>query len=130
VCSRCAAARAGGCAALSPADRLARWRYLRRWRSDDRRGLNGGRPVRDTRPSSSLRSSRSFAGCEVSDACAWEVVLSADFGRYWVYVVGPLLGAVIAVGFAFVLRGRGGGLAGSAAAQGGLFTTPEHPEQT
>jgi aquaporin Z len=57
-------------------------------------------------------------------------LVSADFGRYWVYVVGPLLGAVIAVGFAFVLRGRGGGLAGSAAAQGGLLTTPEHPEQT
>ena len=42
-----------------------------------------------------------------------------NFDHYWVYVVGPLLGAVIAVGFAFVLRGRGEA-GGAAAAQGGL----------
>ena len=47
---------------------------------------------------------------------------SADFTDYWVYVAGPLLGAVVAVGVAFVLRGRGGGRSGSAAAQGTLFT--------
>ncbi|MFT2815493.1 MIP/aquaporin family protein [Leifsonia sp. A12D58] len=47
---------------------------------------------------------------------------SADFTDYWVYVAGPLLGAVVAVGIAFVLRGRGGGRSGSAAAQGALFT--------
>jgi aquaporin Z len=40
-----------------------------------------------------------------------------DFSHYWVYVVGPLLGAVIAVGFAFVLRGRAD-VGGAAAAQG------------
>ncbi|HZC52245.1 MAG TPA: aquaporin [Mycobacterium sp.] len=57
-------------------------------------------------------------------------LVSVDFAAYWVYVVGPLLGAVIAVGIAFVLRGRGGGLAGSAAAQGALFTAAEHPDQT
>jgi aquaporin Z len=57
-------------------------------------------------------------------------LVSADFGAYWVYVAGPLLGAVIAVGFAFVLRGRGGGLAGSAAAQGALFTQAERPDQS
>jgi aquaporin Z len=56
-------------------------------------------------------------------------LVSADFTAYWVYVAGPLLGAVLAVGFAFILRGRGGGLAGSAAAQGGLFTQAQHPEQ-
>ncbi|MGX7678488.1 MIP/aquaporin family protein [Jatrophihabitans sp. DSM 45814] len=56
-------------------------------------------------------------------------LVSVNFGSYWVYVVGPLLGAVIAVGFAFVLRGRGGGLAGSAAAQGALFTEAENPRQ-
>ncbi len=39
--------------------------------------------------------------------------ISANFGSYWVYVAGPLLGAVIAVGVAFVLRGAGGGLSGS-----------------
>jgi len=56
-------------------------------------------------------------------------LVGADFTAYWVYIVGPLLGAAIAVGFAFVLRGRGGGLAGSAAAQGALFTAAEHPDQ-
>ena len=56
-------------------------------------------------------------------------LVSADFTGYWVYVAGPLLGAALAVGFAFVLRGRGGGAAGSAAAQGGLFTQARHPEQ-
>ena len=56
-------------------------------------------------------------------------LISADFTAYWVYVAGPLLGAVLAVGFAYVLRGRGGGVAGSGAAQGGLFTQARHPEQ-
>jgi aquaporin Z len=46
-----------------------------------------------------------------------------------VYIVGPLAGAVIAVGAAFLLRGRGGGVAGSGAAQGGLMTEPRYPEQ-
>jgi aquaporin Z len=41
-----------------------------------------------------------------------------DFKNYWAYVVGPLAGALIAVGFAYVLRGRGGGRSGAAAAQG------------
>jgi len=49
-------------------------------------------------------------------------LVGRDFTSYWVYVVGPLLGAVIAVGFAYVLRGPGGGKAGSAAAQGALDT--------
>src|SRR5215475_3248669 len=48
--------------------------------------------------------------------------IAADFTAYWVYIVGPLVGAALAVGIAFVLRGPGGGRAGSAAAQGGLFT--------
>ena len=42
-----------------------------------------------------------------------------NFDHYWVYVVGPILGVVIAVGFAFVLRGHGEA-GGAAAAQGGL----------
>lgn len=36
------------------------------------------------------------------------------------YVVGPLAGALIAVGCAYVLRGRGGGEAGYAAGSGRL----------
>ena len=40
--------------------------------------------------------------------------------RYWVYVVGPLTGAPIAVGFAYVLRGRGGDPISQAAGSGVL----------
>ena len=47
---------------------------------------------------------------------------SVTFTSYWVYIAGPIAGAVIAVGVAFVLRGRGGGKSGSGAAQGELFT--------
>jgi aquaporin Z len=56
-------------------------------------------------------------------------LVSADFTAYWVYVAGPLLGAALAVGFAFILRGRGGDLAAVAAAQGELPTQVRHPEQ-
>src|SRR5213075_3028613 len=31
-----------------------------------------------------------------------------DFSHYWVYVVGPIGGALIAVGIAWLLRGAGG----------------------
>jgi aquaporin Z len=55
--------------------------------------------------------------------------VGADFGSYWVYVVGPLLGAALAVGVAFVLRGPGGGMAGSAAAQGALFTQAKNRDR-
>ena len=47
---------------------------------------------------------------------------SGTFTSYWVYIAGPVAGAVIAVGIAFVLRGRGGGKSGAGAAQGELFT--------
>ncbi|HTR69737.1 MAG TPA: aquaporin [Mycobacteriales bacterium] len=56
--------------------------------------------------------------------------ISTDFTSYWVYVAGPLLGAVIAVGVAYVLRGPGGGRAGSGAAQGALYTEVARPAQT
>lgn len=56
-------------------------------------------------------------------------VVGADFHAYWVYVAGPLAGAVVAVGTAYVLRGRGGGRAGSGAAQGALHEEIAHPEQ-
>jgi aquaporin Z len=39
---------------------------------------------------------------------------------WWAYLVGPIAGAVIAVGIAQVLRGSGGGYYGRKAAQGGL----------
>jgi aquaporin Z len=47
---------------------------------------------------------------------------STTFTSYWVYVAGPIAGAVLAVGIAFILRGRGGEKAAAGAAQGDLFT--------
>ena len=44
----------------------------------------------------------------------------ADYSHLWVYVVGPLAGAVIAVVFAWLLRGAGGDVGGLAAARGAL----------
>jgi aquaporin Z len=46
-----------------------------------------------------------------------------------VYVAGPLVGAALAAGVAFLLRGRGGGRAASAAAQGALFPWVRRPGQ-
>jgi len=53
-------------------------------------------------------------------------LVSTTFTDYWVYIAGPLAGAVLAVGIAYVLRGRGGGMSGSGAAQGALFTEVEN----
>src|SRR4051794_15494039 len=54
-------------------------------------------------------------------------LVGRDFGSYWVYVAGPITGAIIAVGLAYVLRGAGGGKSGSAAAQGDLYTESRSP---
>ena len=56
-------------------------------------------------------------------------LVANDFTAYWVYLAGPLLGAAVAVVAAYMLRGRGGGLAGSQAAQGALFTQPQNPDK-
>jgi aquaporin Z len=48
-----------------------------------------------------------------------------DFSNYWVYVVGPLLGSTVAVGIAWVLRGRRGDAGGALAAQGSLKQAPK-----
>ena len=45
-----------------------------------------------------------------------------DWTSWWAYLVGPVAGAVVAVGFAYVLRGPGGGRSGVQAAQGTLGT--------
>jgi aquaporin Z len=43
-----------------------------------------------------------------------------DWTSWWVYLVGPIAGALIAVGIAWILRGAGGGRTGTMAAQGSL----------
>jgi aquaporin Z len=57
-----------------------------------------------------------------------------DWTSWWAYLIGPIAGAVIAVGFAFVLRGAGGGASGRRAAMGTLGETwrpgPEHAKET
>jgi aquaporin Z len=45
-------------------------------------------------------------------------VMRWDFTSFWVYVVGPLGGALLAVVFAYVLRGPGGGPGSRRAGQG------------
>ena len=54
-------------------------------------------------------------------------LVGTDFSSYWVYVVGPLVGAAIAVGFAYILRGRGGDPISNAAGSGVL--APGSPER-
>src|ERR1022692_822235 len=49
-------------------------------------------------------------------------LVGKTFTGYWVYIAGPLAGAVLAVIIAFVLRGRGGDKSAAGAAQGDLFT--------
>src|ERR1700758_4479560 len=49
-------------------------------------------------------------------------LVKGDWTSWWAYLVGPVAGAAVAVGFAYVLRGRGGGRSGVAAAQGTIGT--------
>ncbi|HTA04557.1 MAG TPA: aquaporin [Streptosporangiaceae bacterium] len=50
-----------------------------------------------------------------------------DWTSWWAYLLGPAIGALIAVGIANILRGRGGGASGTRAAQGtlGVLWRPE-----
>jgi aquaporin Z len=59
-------------------------------------------------------------------------LVSGDWTAYWAYVAGPLLGAVIAVGCAWILRGRGGDAAARAAASGTLdeLRSSRQPDST
>ena len=47
-------------------------------------------------------------------------LVSGDWSSFWVYVAGPLIGAIIAVGCAGMLRGRGGDPTARVAASGKL----------
>jgi aquaporin Z len=45
-----------------------------------------------------------------------------DWSSWWAYLAGPVIGGILAVGIAYILRGPGGGLSGSQAATGTLGT--------
>ena len=45
-------------------------------------------------------------------------LVGGNFTSYWAYIAGPLVGVTLAVGCAYVLRGRGGDVSALAAAQG------------
>jgi aquaporin Z len=54
--------------------------------------------------------------------------VSGDWHAFWVYVLGPMVGAGIAIGFAWILRGRGGDAAARAAASGTLGVASRGPD--
>lgn len=54
-------------------------------------------------------------------------LVSGDFSGYWVYVLGPIAGALIAVGCAYILRGGGGDPIAYAAGSGRLDANPTDP---
>jgi aquaporin Z len=56
-------------------------------------------------------------------------LVSGDWTAYWVYVAGPLLGAVLAVGAAVILRGAGGDPTARLAASGNLQAEPAAAHQ-
>ena len=47
-------------------------------------------------------------------------IVLGDTTAWWVYLVGPPAGAVVAAGIGYLLRGSGGGSSGTRAAQGTL----------
>jgi len=49
-------------------------------------------------------------------------LVKGDWTAWWAYLIGPVAGAIIAVGIAWVLRGPGGGASGTAAGTGTLGT--------
>jgi aquaporin Z len=54
-------------------------------------------------------------------------LLLMNFAHYWVYLVGPVAGALLAVGAAYLLRGPGGDEPAIQAAQGRLEIFPNAP---
>jgi aquaporin Z len=62
----------------------------------------------------SMNTARSFG----PDLVLWR------FAHFWVYLAGPLAGAVLAAGIAWILRGPGGDIGGVTAARGKLGSQP------
>jgi aquaporin Z len=56
-------------------------------------------------------------------------LVSGDFGSYWVYVLGPLAGGLIAVGCAYILRGGPGDPVAYLAASGKLGAEAKDPSR-
>jgi aquaporin Z len=53
-------------------------------------------------------------------------LVATNFTDFWVYAVGPIVGAVLAVAIAYLLRGRGGDRNAVAAAEGTLVVDVEN----
>ncbi|HAN71050.1 MAG TPA: hypothetical protein DCQ36_05600 [Actinobacteria bacterium] len=56
-------------------------------------------------------------------------IVANDYTAVWVYIAGPLIGALLAVGLATILRGAGGGRDGSLAAQGDVDPVIRDPDK-
>lgn len=55
-------------------------------------------------------------------------LVSGDWSSYWAYLAGPLMGAILALGCAWILRGPGGDVTARAAAAGRLEQLVNHSE--
>jgi aquaporin Z len=56
-------------------------------------------------------------------------LIRGDMGTTWIYVLGPVLGAIIGVGFEWILKGKSTA-AGASAAQGILDSNENTPRQS